>query len=126
MQLSNNERAYLFRLTATGMPDDLIELLENGNIIKVGAAIREDLRVLNNLRHFNPAGFIDIQTVVKKYGIMDISVRKLAAIVLGIRISKAQQLSNWENRELSNAQQCYAATDAWVCRDVYVKLQESL
>ena len=126
MQLSNGERAYLFRLTATKIPEDLIKLLEDGSIIKVGAAIREDLRALNNLKHFTPVGFIDLQAIVKKYGIMEMSVRKLAAIVLGIRISKAQQLSNWENEELSDAQQRYAATDAWVCREVYIKLQGSL
>ncbi|MDR1055623.1 MAG: 3'-5' exonuclease domain-containing protein 2 [Prevotellaceae bacterium] len=126
LQLANEERAYLFRLGNTGITDDLAALLENNSIMKVGAAIRDDLKALQKLRQFAPAGFIDLQSIAKKYGIMEMSVRKLAAIVLKIRISKTQQLSNWENAELTEAQQRYAATDAWVCRQAYLNLQNSL
>lgn len=126
LQLANDERAYLFRLKAVGLPDELVELLENGNVLKVGAAIRDDLKALQKLHAFVPLGFIDLQAIAKKYGIMEMSVRKLAAIVLGMRISKAQQLSNWENAELTEAQQRYAATDAWVCCKVYQELRKSM
>ena len=126
LQLSNEERAYLFRLKYTGIPNELVHLLEDGGIIKIGAAIREDLRVMQRLKPFLPMGFIDLQAIVKKYGIMEMSVRKLAAIVLGVKISKSQQLSNWENEKLTDAQQRYAATDAWVCREIYQVLQKTV
>ena len=37
--------------------------------------------------------------------------------------SKTQQLSNWEAPQLSGAQLKYAAIDAWVCREMYVRLK---
>jgi ribonuclease D len=60
---------------------------------------------------------------VWEWGIKDKAVKKMAAIILGVKISKAMQLSNWEADELSPAQQLYAATDAWICREMYLKLQ---
>ena len=126
LQLANEECAYLFRIGLTGITDELLELFEDGRIIKIGAAIRDDLKAMQKLKQFTPIGFIDLQAIVKKYGIMELSVRKLAALVLNMRISKTQQLSNWENVELTESQQHYAATDAWVCRKVYLKLQGAL
>lgn len=125
MQLSTNERAYLFRVGTIGIPNVLSDLLEDGSILKIGAAVKEDLKALNRNTPFTPVGFIDLQAIVKQYGILDMSVRKLAAIVLGMRISKSQQLSNWENTTLTEAQQRYAATDAWVCREIYLKLLQN-
>jgi ribonuclease D len=63
--------------------------------------------------------------MVWEYGIRDKSVKKMTAIILGVKISKAQQLSNWEAEKLSESQQKYAATDAWVCREMYLKLMAS-
>ena len=70
-------------------------------------------------------GSKDLQKIVWEYGIKDKSVKKMAAIILGVRISKTQQLSNWEAEHLSEAQKKYAATDAWVCREMYLKLLDS-
>lgn len=122
LQLSGSRKAYLFRLSSIGIPEPLTELLEKKNITKVGAAIKEDLNALKKIAPFEPSGFIDLQSYVEQYGIEEKSVRKMAAIVLGIRISKAQQLSNWENNDYSEAQKLYAATDAWVCREIYEAL----
>ena len=72
---------------------------------------------------FIPASFVDLQKIVCEWGIRDKSVKKMAAIILGFRISKTQQLSNWEAGTLSESQCRYAATDAWVCREMYMKLQ---
>jgi len=80
---------------------------------------------LQRLRDFCPAGFTDLQKIVCEWGIRDKSVKKMAAIILGIRISKTQQLSNWEADKLSDSQCMYAATDAWVCREMYLKLMRS-
>ena len=103
----------------------LCSLLSDPNIIKVGAAVHDDIRGLQKHSQFNAGGFVDLQKEVAQWGIRDKSVKKMAGIILGIRISKSQQLSNWEAECLSDAQQLYAATDAWVCLEMYRKLLSS-
>lgn len=125
LQLSGPDRAYLFRLNKMGMHRRLCNLLACGKIIKVGAAIHDDIRGLQRLHDFQPAAFEDLQKIGWEWGIRDKAVKKMAAIILGFRISKTQQLSNWEAETLSESQQKYAATDAWVCREMYLKLMAS-
>lgn len=123
LQLSGADKAYIFRVNQLGMPAPLAALLSDPGILKVGAAVKEDVRGLMYYRKFTPRGFVDLQTMVAEYGIMDKSVRKMAAIILGKKVSKTQQLSNWEAPQLSGAQLKYAAIDAWVCREMYLKLK---
>ena len=126
LQLSGKERAFLFRIKLMGdIPKALRRILSDENIIKVGAAVNDDVRGLEKHHDFTPKAFVDLQKIVWEYGIKDKSVKKMAAIIMGIRISKTQQLSNWEAEKLSDAQQAYAATDAWVCREMYLKLASS-
>lgn len=125
LQLSGPERAFLFRIKKTGMSRSLCNILADPRILKIGAATADDVRGLQKHRPFEAAGFVDLQRIVWEYGIKDKSVKKMAAIILGIRISKTQQLSNWEADELSESQQKYAATDAWVCREMYLQLLKS-
>lgn len=125
LQLSGNGKAFLFRLQTLGLPRPLASILANPSIIKVGAATLDDVRGLQKLTKFAPKGFVDLQNIVWEYGIRDKSVKKMTAIILGVKISKAQQLSNWEAEHLSESQQRYAATDAWVCREMYLKLMHS-
>ncbi len=125
LQLSGPGKAYLFRLKSMGMHRRLCNLLSDRRIIKVGAAIHDDIRGLQKLNDFRADGFVDLQKIVADYGIRDKSVKKMTAIILGFRISKTQQLSNWEAEELSESQCKYAATDAWVCREMYIKLMNS-
>lgn len=125
LQLSGPEKAYLFRVKDMGMHRRLCNLLADKRIIKVGAAIHDDIRGLQKLRDFQADGFVDLQKIVADYGIRDKSVKKMTAIILGFRISKTQQLSNWEAETLSEPQCKYAATDAWVCREMYLKLMRS-
>ena len=125
LQLSGPEKAFLFRINKMGMHRRLCNLLADKRIIKVGAAIHDDIRGLQKLRDFQADGFIDLQKIVADYGIRDKSVKKMTAIILGFRISKTQQLSNWEAETLSEPQCKYAATDAWVCREMYLKLMRS-
>ncbi len=125
LQLSGPGKAFLFRINRTGMHRRLCNLLSDKRIIKVGAAIHDDIRGLQKHNDFKAGGFVDLQKIVCEYGIRDKSVKKMAAIILGFRISKTQQLSNWEADRLSEAQEMYAATDAWVCREMYVKLMQS-
>jgi ribonuclease D len=125
LQLSGPGKAFLFRVNKLGMHRRLCKLLADENIIKVGAAIHDDIRGLQKLRDFTPGGFVDLQKIVWEWGIRDKSVKKMSAIILGFRISKTQQLSNWEAERLSEQQCRYAATDAWVCREMYLTLQKT-
>ena len=125
LQLSGGGRAFLFRLKKIGLPRRLAAILANPDIIKVGAATRDDVRGLQAITRFAPQRFVDLQNIVWEYGIRDKSVKKMAAIILGVKISKAQQLSNWEAETLSDSQQRYAATDAWICREMYNRLLSS-
>ena len=123
LQLSGEDEAFLFRIKLIGgIPRPLRSILANKNILKVGAAVNDDVRGLRKHHDFEPAGFVDLQKMVWEYGIKDKSVKKMSAIILGFRISKSQQLSNWEAAKLSEAQKLYAATDAWVCLKMYQKL----
>ncbi len=123
LQLSTHERCFLFRLCRMRLDKAIIKILENKKILKIGAAIDGDLHGLQQLRRFRPDGFVDLQHMVEKYGIAEKSVRKMSAIVLGMSISKAQRLSNWEAARFTPSQIRYAATDAWVCLEIYNKLK---
>ena len=122
LQLSTHERCYLIRLCRTKLHNSLLKILSNPNIIKIGADVAGDIRSLHALRHFQERGFIDLQHIASNWGIEEKSLRKMSAIVLGQRVSKAQRLSNWEASTLTPQQQMYAATDAWVCIAIYEKL----
>lgn len=125
LQLSGPDKCFLFRINKMGMHRRLCNLLASEKIIKVGAAIHDDIKGLQKKHDFQPAAFVDLQKIVCEWGIRDKSVKKMAAIILGFRISKTQQLSNWEAGSLSESQCKYAATDAWVCREMYLKLLAS-
>ena len=122
LQLSNHEIAFIFRLNKTGLTDELRHLLANKNITKIGTSLKDDFRELQKLGHFTPNNFIDLQSFVDPFGIKDKSLKKLTAIVLNMHLSKSQQVSNWENEVLTPQQQIYAATDAWVCLEIYNEL----
>lgn len=122
IQLSTEDLACLFRINKIGIPNELVDLLSDHAIIKAGVAVHDDVRFLKVVRKFAPEGFVDLQTLVKDFGIQSSGLKKLAAIVLGFRISKRQQVTDWEAEQLSEAQQIYAATDAWVCHQIYKKL----
>ncbi len=122
MQLSTESHCYLIRLNHMPLARSLMEILQNEKIVKVGADVKNDLSGLQKLRHFTPRGFVDLQSIVGNYGIEDKSLRKMSGIVLGKKVSKAQRLSNWEAKQLTPQQQMYAATDAWVCIEIYNKL----
>ena len=122
IQLSTGNLACLFRINKIGIPDQLADILTDPGIVKAGVAIHDDLRFLKSIRKFEPDGFVDLQKFVKEFGIDSSGLKKLSAIVLGFRISKRQQVTDWEASELTEAQQVYAATDAWVCYEIYRKL----
>jgi ribonuclease D len=123
LQLSTIENAYLFRINKMGLHPALIELLQDVMVTKAGVAVRDDIKALRRVAHFEPAGFAEIQDIAKQKGYHDASLKKLAAILCEFRISKRQRLSNWEADVLSAGQVIYAATDAWAALLIYNRLQ---
>jgi len=123
IQLSTSDTAYLIRINKVGFPREVKRLLENPDIVKIGAAVRDDLKGLKKLSPtFNPKGFFDLNEELKKVGFLNVGVRNLSAMVLGIRISKSEQVSNWESDQLTEKQLLYAATDAWACLEIFLRL----
>lgn len=125
LQLSTHNRCYLIRLCRMKLHNALLRILSSPDIVKIGADVAGDLRALHILRNFNERGFIDLQHIAGDWGVEEKSLRKMSAIVLGKRVSKAQRLSNWEASTLTPQQQMYAATDAWICIQIYEKLLSS-
>ncbi len=123
IQFANEAYAFLFRLNRIGLPKELSYIIEDPDILKIGVALHEDLKDLNIYRKIKPAGFTDLQKYGGQFGIESKGLEKLTAIVLGFRISKSQQVTDWERRVLSPSQITYAATDAWVCYRIYKELQ---
>lgn len=124
LQLATSEVAYLFRLNQIGLPVPIKKILENPKIVKIGAAVLDDLRGLKKISvGFHPNSFFDLNEELKKVGFHNVGVRNLSAMVMDIRISKSEQVSNWEAPKLTDKQMLYAATDAWVCLEIYKKLQ---
>ena len=124
LQLSTESDAFLFRLNKTGVPAPLRQYLEDDSCLKVGLSTTDDFHQLSSIcQGLQPAGFVELQQLVKGYEITDMSLQKIYAILFQQKISKGQQLTNWEATQLTEAQQQYAAIDAWACIRIYEYLQ---
>lgn len=124
LQLSTEDTCFLFRLNYIGMPQALVEFLQDGRQLKVGLSLRDDIQNLNRKHKFEPRGFLDLQHYVKEMGIEAQSLQKIYALLFGKKISKSQRLTNWEADVLTDRQKGYAATDAWACVRIYKYMEE--
>lgn len=124
LQVSNQERCFLFRLNLIGLTLPIINLLESKRIIKVGLSLKDDFAMLRKRAPFSPNNVIELQEYVRPFGIRDMSLQKIYANLFAGKISKSQRLSNWEAPELTQPQQAYAGLDAWSCLLIYNKLNE--
>lgn len=122
LQLSGHDEAFLFRLNKIGLPGEVADILADSAITKIGAAVSDDIRGLCEHTYFRASRFMDLQQFGFLHGIREKSVRKMTAIIFGRKVSKTQQCSNWEADPLSDAQKLYAATDAWICLEMYKEL----
>lgn len=122
LQASTADTCFLFRLNRIGMTPAIIRFLEDRKVLKVGLSWHDDILSLQKRAKFTPGKFFDIQRHVREIGVEDMSLQKLYANFFHKRISKAQQLSNWEAPVLSDKQKLYAATDAWACIMLYKEL----
>ena len=123
LQVSTSNCCFLFRLNYIGMCPAVKRLLEDTTVTKVGLAWNNDAHGLHQLGDFQMGTFVDLQDMARKLGIEDQSLAKLYANVFGERISKRQQLTNWERDVLDEAQKRYAAIDAWACVQLYVEFK---
>ena len=122
LQLAGKNSVYLFQLKNLGLQEPLIKILADPAVIKAGVSLAHDLRELKQLTPFMQAGFVGLGKMSKEKGIKNHGLRGLAAVVLGLRISKSAQTTNWAKDELTRSQIRYAATDAWVGRELYLQL----
>jgi len=122
LQLAGADAVFLFQLELTGLIPELCEILSDPDIVKAGVAIRDDLKELRKLAPFQPAGFVELASCAKKAKISNLGLRGLGALLLGFRISKGAQVSNWAKQKLTPGQIAYAATDAWVGREIYLSM----
>jgi|APTNR8051073442_1049403.scaffolds.fasta_scaffold00037_117 ribonuclease D len=126
VQLAGEHRAYIFQLQKLTHLDALVRIFTNPRIIKAGIALADDLKKLQEVRAFTAAGFAEVGDLARKLGITQTGLRSLAGLILGYRVSKREQRSNWARPQLSPSQITYAATDAWVSRELYLALTARL
>ncbi len=124
VQLAASDMVYIIQLTWLPLNETLTDILADPKILKVGAAIHDDFKELQKLHEFTPAGILDLGDVAKRLGLETTGLRSMAANLLGVRISKAARCSNWAGKKLQAQQITYAATDAWIGRELYFKLKE--
>lgn len=122
IQFSTENKAFLFRINKIGFKDEIIDLIYDKKIKKIGIAIKDDIRDLQKIKKFESNNIIDLNQLALKLGFESIGAVKLSILILGFSISKAVRLSNWEKEQLTNSQIEYAATDAWICNMIYNKL----
>lgn len=125
VQLASEKTVFIFQLHELTDMDVFAPLFQNSTIAKAGVGINDDLLRLKRLGAFNESGFIEIAKITDELVISNKGLRGLAAFLLGVRISKNMQLSNWSQKELTHAQIVYAATDAWISREIYLKLTQN-
>lgn len=123
LQVSSYDVCFLFRLNQLGLSPSVKRLLEDKQVPKIGLSLRDDLLSLHKLGDFNAGYFIDLQDHMREIGVEDLSLQKLYANFFSQKISKREQLTNWEADILQDKQKLYAATDAWSCIMLYEELQ---
>ena len=124
VQLASREMVFLIQLKRLNSLRSLSRLFSDPKVIKAGIAVAEDVRKLREIMTFEPAGFVELGNLATRSGITANGVRTLAAQLLGFRVSKGARCSNWERSQLTPAQIDYAATDAWVCREIFLDLEK--
>ena len=122
-QLATARAVYLFPLQRLDFEPEMVELMASARLVKAGVSVKDDLRQLQKLFPFEPNGVVDLGDVVRRHGLKQSGVRNLAGLFLGYRVPKGSKTSNWAAKQLSQQQLTYAATDAWVCRELFLKFE---
>lgn len=122
-QLAAAEAVYVFQLGRHAASPAIRAILENPALTKVGVSVADDLKNLKKRFPFEEASVLDLGAVAKRQGFRQSGVRNLAALVLGFRVPKGAKTTNWAAPRLTPQQILYAATDAWVCRELYLRFR---
>jgi len=123
VQAATAQAVYLFQLSRLDVFPALVELLAKPQVIKTGVGLAYDLRQLKLVFPFTVENIVDLGVVARRRNLGQTGVRNLAGMLLGFRIPKGNRTSNWAAPRLSPAQINYAATDAWACRELYLKFE---
>ncbi len=124
IQVATARRVHLFPLSRLDCSAAAAELLGSPATVKAGIGLQYDLGQLKRLFPFDAAAVVDLGEVAKRHGLQQSGVRNLAGLFLGFRIPKGAQTSNWAAPRLSEQQLRYAATDAWACRELYLRFEQ--
>jgi ribonuclease D len=124
LQLATKNEVFIFQISQFGLPPSLAALLANPEVMKIGVAVHDDIRELKDIRPFEENAFFDLGKESRNRGIPTNGLRNLAANFLGVRISKSAQRSDWGKENLSDQQIVYAATDAWISREIYLRMRD--
>jgi len=124
VQLATASAVYLLQVQQQDLSVPMREILSSEKLIKAGVSVTDDLRNLNRLFEFEARSVVDLGQVAERAGLKQTGMRNLAGIFLGVRIPKGAKTTNWAARRLTAQQIAYAATDAWVCRELYLRFQE--
>lgn len=124
LQLASPDYALLFRLHGLSDFSLLKTFFEDESVKKIGVAIRDDIKALQKTFPFEPKGFVELSEMAKSYKLKNFGLKGMTEEVLNLTLSKRAKLSNWESSVLKNDQKLYAATDAWIGREIYIALNE--
>lgn len=124
IQLATDRKVFLIQLRRFPFNNDIAKVLSDPSILKVGVGIDYDMAGLNRIYAFEAQGIVDLAQLSYDHNFQSHSLRSLAATLFGWRISKSSQCSNWDVSNLSQKQIVYAATDAWVSREIYLRTKE--
>lgn len=126
IQLASGDRVYIFQLKHIKSYDPIAAILNNKEVLKAGIAVNDDIKKLNGLFSLGSSGFVELAEMASRAGIKNAGLRGLAALLFGFRISKQTKCSRWDASTLAHEQIVYAATDAWICRELYFALHNIL
>ena len=124
VQFATAGAVYLLQVQQQDYSAAMREIFSSAKVIKAGVSVTDDLRNLKKLFEFEERAVVDLGKVAKRHGLKQTGVRNLAGIFLGTRIPKGAKTTNWAARRLTPQQIAYAATDAWACRELYLRFKQ--
>ena len=122
-QVATERAVYLFQVRSRDVAAAVARILGEAHIVKAGIGLADDLKALKKVVEFTEKSIVDLGAVAKRQGLEQSGVRNLVGLFLGFRIPKGTKTSNWSRPRLTAQQVTYAATDAWACRELYVRFR---